>query len=308
VLKASVIIPTYNRPGDLADCLESIIGQTVKPLEVIVVDDGDLKEPPLKKDCEAAGIRYVYAKKAKPGLTESRNLGIKLAGGDVIIFFDDDVILFPEYVEETLRAYVENPSIGGVGGMVVNEKPLCAKDKLRRAFERLFLLTGPDEGRVLSSGFCVDYGATGRPMQKAGRVDFLSGCAMSFRREIFGEFFFTDRYRNFGFGEDKDFSYRVAKKYGLIYSPKARLKHMVSVSMRPDKGREGRMFILGRYLFFKWHVKKNPLHWLVFYYAISGYVIMRLAALIAFPNKQKLDRLGGALCALKDIALGAVDI
>jgi len=99
-LRTSVIIPTYNRPDDLEKCVESIIIQTVRPDELIIVDDGDLQKQPLQQSCEEAGIGYIYFRKDKPGLTASRNAGIKLAGGDIVFFFDDDVVLFPDYVEQ----------------------------------------------------------------------------------------------------------------------------------------------------------------------------------------------------------------
>ena len=54
MLKTSVIIPTYNRESDLKNCIRSIIGQTVKPSELIIVDDGNLPAPPFKEECEEA--------------------------------------------------------------------------------------------------------------------------------------------------------------------------------------------------------------------------------------------------------------
>ncbi|MBF0144456.1 MAG: glycosyltransferase family 2 protein, partial [Magnetococcales bacterium] len=78
MLRASIIIPTYHRPKELGDCLQSILRQTLLPFEVIVVDDGDLGGFPMREALEAAGIRCLYHKKEKPGLTASRNVGIGL--------------------------------------------------------------------------------------------------------------------------------------------------------------------------------------------------------------------------------------
>ena len=60
MLKSTAIIPTYNRPAELRNCINSLLEQTVKPDELIVIDDGNLFELPLEKECKNAGIRYVY--------------------------------------------------------------------------------------------------------------------------------------------------------------------------------------------------------------------------------------------------------
>ena len=183
-MRTSVIIPTYNRPDDLKKCIESILTQTVRPDELIIVDDGALQELPLKKSCEDAGIGYLYFKKDKPGLTASRNAGIKLASGDIVIFFDDDVVLFPDYIEQILSVYKEDPGgeVGGVGGAVANTPPLKIKQRIKRALEIVFLISGLKEGKVLPSGFCTNFGDTDRPLVKNTEVDFLSGGVSSFRK------------------------------------------------------------------------------------------------------------------------------
>lgn len=56
----SVIIPTYNRTGNLAVTVNSVINQTVKPDEIIIVDDGNLQDPPLKYRAAGMGIEYIY--------------------------------------------------------------------------------------------------------------------------------------------------------------------------------------------------------------------------------------------------------
>ena len=116
MLKSSLIIPTYNRPKELSDCMDSVLKQTVLPDEVIIIDDGNLGEIPYEKACQNKGIHTIYYKKDTPGLTKSRNKGVELSSGDIILFLDDDVILFPDYIEQILAGYDENTS--GVGGLV----------------------------------------------------------------------------------------------------------------------------------------------------------------------------------------------
>jgi len=306
MLKASIIIPTYNRPDDLSGCIRSVLDQTIKPYEIIVVDDGNLSELPLEKECRNMGIRYVYYKKDKPGLTESRNAGIKLAKGDIILFLDDDTVLFKDFLAEILSIYQTDTEgvVGGVGGKVVNSRALKCKDLFRRVFEINFLISGFKEGKILPSGFYTSYGLTGSPVKIVQEVDFLSGCAMSFRSEIFDEFSFANKYRDYGFGEDKDFSYSVSRRYKLIMNPGARLLHCLSGSMRHDKASEHKMFIMGRYMFFKRHMKKGRLDWFLFYYAVFGCFLFSMLALLIHPDKKRLQQLKGYSYAIRDIIRG----
>lgn len=308
-LRSTVIIPTYNRPSELKGFIESLLRQTKMPDELIVVDDGNLPGIPLKSECEDSGIKCIYLKKDVPGLTESRNAGINVSSGDIILFFDDDVVLSPEYLEEIMSLYQEDEkgAIMGVGGVIDNIPPLSLKLRLRKIFDVVFLLSGFSEGRVLPSGFCVDYGY-GNRIKKLKEVDFLPGCACSYRKAVFSEFSFTEQYRDYGFGEDKDFSYQVAKKYKIMINPKARLLHLESPKMRPDKTVAGRKFIMGYYMFFSRHVKQGFWSWIIFYYSMTGYLLARCMALMVFPNKGKVERLKGVFDAMKDIIGGSLKV
>jgi len=310
-LRTSVIIPTYNRPDDLEKCVESIIIQTVRPDELIIVDDGDLQKQPLQQSCEEAGIGYIYFRKDKPGLTASRNAGIKLAGGDIVFFFDDDVVLFPDYVEQILSVYKEDAGgeVGGVGGAVSNTPPLKIKQRIKRALELVFLISGLKEGKVLPSGFCTNFGDTDRPPVKNTEVDFLSGGVSSFRRKVFDDFLFDEaRFQKYGLGEDKDFTYRVSRKYKLIFNPSARVLHMHSLQMRPDLFKEGWMHVNYAYVFFSAHIKKGLLSRLLFYYALSGYVLSRFIILLLSPKRGNFLFLKGVLRGIAGIISGKQEI
>ena len=301
--KASIIIPTYFRPQELRKCLRSIFKQTIKPYELIIVDDGDLSEVPIKDECRGAGIHFIYHKKVIPGLTESRNAGISLSSGDIIFFFDDDAVLSPTYLEEILKTYESDvmERVGGAGGMITNPKPLNLSHRIRKLFEIVFLISGIREGKVLRSGFFADLFESEASFSGTIEVDFLPGCAMSFRKEVFQEFSFTDSYRSYGFGEDKDFSYQVSKKYSLLINRAARLMHMESPEMRPDKKAYGKKIVLGRYLFFRDHIKKNWWDWGFFYYSVSGYIIIRTVIFFVSPGRNNAAHLTGIFSAIRDV-------
>jgi glycosyltransferase involved in cell wall biosynthesis len=300
----SVIIPTYNRPEELGNCIKSILEQTEVPHELIIVDDGNLSGLSFEKKCKDTGIEYIHLKKTKRGLTESRNAGVKRAGGDIIFFFDDDVILSPNYIEEILKVYEDDAKgvIGGVGGIITNCKPVTFKAKLVRIYDILFLMSGFKEGKVLPSGFCTNFGKTGSPIDKLKEVDFFSGCNMSFLKDVFRNFAFdTQNFQKYGLGEDKDFSYRVSRKYKLLITPKAKLMHLHSEKMRDDLSSIEWMFIMFTYRFFRLYVAKDWWSWLFFYYSISGYILFRIVISLCRPNKKNISQSMGIFFGIRDI-------
>ncbi len=299
----SVVIPTYNRQEELKNCIQSIVSQSIKPKELIIIDDGDLQTIPLEKECTQEGIECIYFKKDEPGLTESRNKGVALASGDIIQFFDDDVILRDDFFKEILEVYERdgNHSVGGVGGVIENRKHLTLPRRFRRLLDIVFLMSGFREGRVLPSGFCTDYGTTEFQIKTVEEVDFFSGCVMSFRKGVFDDFSFTGGYRDYGFGEDKDFSYQVSKKYKLLITPKAGLLHLESPKMRPDKEMYGRKFVLGRYLFLRDHVKKSRRNEVLFFYSLAGYLFVRSLYFVIRPTQSEFSHVKGILMAIKEI-------
>ena len=296
--RLSVIIPTYNRPDDLEKCLASILRQTVHPDEVIIVDDGDLKTLPLREECEAAGIHYVYKKKeGKRGLTISRNLGVRLARGDIIFFLDDDVVLFDNYVEEIVKTYVAHDSrdLAGVGGVIEN-----IRWNWWHLYDVFFMISGWRDGHILRSGFATDYGE-GFPLKEVTEVDFLFGGVSSYKKWVSREFTFSESYEEYGQGEDKDFSYRVSRKYRLLVNPKARLYHFESPQMRFDQEQKGKEYFYERYNFFKNHVVKRKWEWIFFWWASFGYVLKRVLIMIFTFDPDQFKRVKGIFKAIRKI-------
>lgn len=271
MISTSIILPTYNRPESLKDCISSIVEQTVMPNELIIIDDGNLSDIPLKNELSEAGVNCRYFKKDVPGLTESRNTGIKLSTGEVVFFLDDDVVLFRNYLEEILGVYYQDKeeNIAGVGGLIANIPPLKWYEYILNLYYIVFLNKGIKEGRVLRSGFCTELGITEFRLKQVSRVDFLSGGVSSYRRKVLEEFSFTDKYREVALGEDKDFSLRVSKKYRLVANPHAKVFHYNSPEMRPDKRERGKKFVIGKYLIFKKLIKKRWWDWIFFYMPYS---------------------------------------
>ena len=99
-MKVSVVIPTYNRKHTLTRAIESILTQTIKPLEIIIVDDGsdDGTREWIKE--EYPFIKYLNQNNS--GVSASRNRGIFSANGNWIAFLDSDDEWIPEKLERQL--------------------------------------------------------------------------------------------------------------------------------------------------------------------------------------------------------------
>ena len=109
-MTVTAIIPTYNRAAYLRESLSSVLGQTLPPVQVIVVDDG--YEDNTGEVVAEFGSRIEYIWKPNGGKSTALNLGLGHATGDLIWIFDDDDIAEPDFLCRMMRALEENPACG----------------------------------------------------------------------------------------------------------------------------------------------------------------------------------------------------
>ena len=109
-IKISVIIPTYNRGKIIEDSINSVLNQTFKNLEIVVVDDGstDNTEEILKK-IKDERLKYIKLTQNN-GASYARNIGIKNAIGQFIAFQDSDDIFYPYKLEKQLKNIINKNS------------------------------------------------------------------------------------------------------------------------------------------------------------------------------------------------------
>ena len=97
-MKVSVIVPVYNVEKYLEKCLDSLVKQTLKDIEIIVVDDGSLDNSSKIIDKYSKKYKNVVGyKKKNGGLSDARNYGLKYARGEYISFVDSD-----DYIDSTM--------------------------------------------------------------------------------------------------------------------------------------------------------------------------------------------------------------
>jgi glycosyltransferase involved in cell wall biosynthesis len=106
----SIVIATYNRSKLLKECLESLLSQTYRDIELIVVDDGstdDTQAMVSRMARKHSNIRFYP--RPHLGLPATRNFGLERAHGEFICFFDSDDIWPPDYIEIMVRNLQANP-------------------------------------------------------------------------------------------------------------------------------------------------------------------------------------------------------
>ena len=102
--KVSVIVPVYNAEKYLSECVDSILGQTLKDIEVILVDDGSTDSSPEICDLYILNdSRVKVIHKPNGRAASARNAGLKIAKGEYIAFVDSDDWISPEMYEKMLE-------------------------------------------------------------------------------------------------------------------------------------------------------------------------------------------------------------
>jgi len=101
----SVILPTYNRASLLPRAIKSVLDQTYKNFELIIVDDNSTDNTKkIVNDFKDERIKYIWHKENK-GAAASRNTGIKMAKGEYIAFQDSDDEWFPEKLDKQIKVF-----------------------------------------------------------------------------------------------------------------------------------------------------------------------------------------------------------
>lgn len=132
----TIVIPVYNVEKYLDRCVESIVNQTYKKLEIILVDDGSPDScPQMCDDWAKKDIRIKVIHKENAGLGMARNSGLEIATGSYILFVDSDDYIAYETVEKCVTEFIKNHSDVIMFGRFdlfrdgrVKEKPVVTDD------------------------------------------------------------------------------------------------------------------------------------------------------------------------------------
>ena len=220
----SIVVTAYTieRINDIFELLDSVQAQTFKDLETIFIIERSeelmYKVNDYIKQKNIACVNAIFSKD-KIGLSGARNLGITKAKGKIIAFIDDDVVLFPNWAEEMVKAYHDESTIGVTGPGL----PMWEDNKLKWLPEELYWI-------VSATAF------TGWTEERAVRSAW--GMNMSFRREAFNQCLFSTNFGQTTGGkeawkagpvDDAEFSIklRLKTKKAIMYNPQVQVYHKV---------------------------------------------------------------------------------
>ena len=206
MIEISIVIPTYNRKESLRKCLRSLIGQDFPAdrFELIVVDDGsDCAVESLVADLRGGFSNLVYVQQENKGPACARNAGVRLAGGDLVAFVDDDCIANGEWVRLMVEEHRRDPRAAAVGGRT---------------------LTSSRKTPVIVSQFLstisIEADVRGR-----SEVIFFPTCNVSLKKSVLADHAFNERFPLPG-GEDLEFFWRLHRAgLRLVWSRRIELTH-----------------------------------------------------------------------------------
>lgn len=212
-----------------------MLKQTRKPTEVIIVDDTPI--PSIKLVCEQyerdfreIGVHLFYVKNPDGrSISIARNLGARMAKGDIVQFVDSDVVLTPSYLREIEKTFEKHSEALGVSGIILNHPTLTGvREHVSRIVPKLFFLF--HYARNSCKLFEIPVG-----LAEEIRCESFGGSDMAFKRSVFSEFQFDENLTEYSWMETFLFTGQIDKAYPgrLILTPNAECYHEVS--------KEGRM-------------------------------------------------------------------
>ena len=226
-LSASIVIPTKDRPLDLARALQHLTShQTGVQYEIIVVDNNPasgLTEPVVN---QFPGVRCLS--ESRPGVGYARNAGTLAARGDIIICTDDDVVVGEGWLDQMVAPFAD-PQVGAVMGLVL---PFEINTRSQKLFEADGGLNLGYEARRFDKHFLE--GPDFPDISKLGNTS-----SAAFRRRLFAD----PRIGPFevalgsgtlarGGGDVYQFYRTVAAGWDSVYQPQARVFHRHRVTMK----------------------------------------------------------------------------
>ncbi len=270
MITLSVVIPTKDREEALLECVDSIINQFMKPVEVLIMDDGQISESVkeiMRQSLSKNGISLKYFKKETIGLADSKNLGAKESQGQIVLFLDDDVVLEQDYIENIVKVWAQRWSesnLAGVAGVIINSK---RKSFGKIVFEKIFCLHRAKSWSILPWGFQTqDFDIT-----KEEIADWIPGGMSSFRKHILDDYQFASLQPGRTALEDLEFCWRLKNDgYYFIVTPCAKLIHRESIVGRESTFLSGFKEAANRKVIFGMHAEKIPKKYCYFWFSAVG--------------------------------------
>ena len=237
----TVCVCAFQRPDSLARFLDSLPDQDLKPDRLVIVDaspDGRVEqrvETYPKLDTLAHEVLYFHVGGIYQTLTCSRNYALRWVSTDLMVFFDDDIVLQPGALSEMVRVHRQyGDDVVGVGAHDRHGiKPPTTLWKVRRWFGIVSTL---QPGRYNRSGVSVPWVFQPATDQTVSG-DWISGCAMMWKTSIVRQVKFNEDFGGHSTGEDLDVSLRMGRHGKLMLAGSAHVLHLPDRAGRPNSYR-----------------------------------------------------------------------
>ncbi len=267
-MKVSLIIPTYGRERLLVQTLQCALKQDTPDYEIIVLDQTAKHEPETEQFLRDCADRITLIRLDQPSVTKARNVGIKRAAGEIIVFVDDDVSFEPSFLSEHLKAHE-------AGADVVAGRTLETGCRIAATPPWL-----SDSIRYSGSNTCAT----------PGKTNVTTGCNFSISRrvvETIGEF--DERFQGLATCEDDDYGFRAYRAgLNVRFVPEACLFHHRSPSGGVGGGIRNQFFDPSYYrcelLFARKHFSKRTVRIYKFRLFLRG--LQQLRKLISAADKS----------------------
>lgn len=233
MLKVSIVMPVYNMERFISQALDSVLAQTYKNYELIIIDDGSSDDSKriikkyIKNFENSVSIIYLYQK--NQGVACARNTGIRSSSGEYIALLDPDDVWLPNRLLEGVKVLDMNPTVGLVHANIIYIDEVGSQTgvPLRNAF----LLSGNIYKNILL------------------RKGHISCSTVLFRRSCLDEIGLFDEHLTYLGCEDRDLWLRIAAKYQFYYIAKelAYYRRVVgSMSSNFEKMLQGRYYVVDK--------------------------------------------------------------
>ncbi len=183
----SIIVPVYNLEGYVSNCLNSLVTQTYRNIEILCIDDGSTdKSADVIKSFAEKDDRVVYVYKENGGVSSARNLGLDMFKGDYVMFVDGDDYLHPQAVELFVKA-----------SAITNAEIVCADmDKTLDMCPKFSAIDDFVFRKIRFSELCIN-----------GKTRLSSSaCSKLYKSELVYNYRFP---LNIYYGEDTNFVFKV---------------------------------------------------------------------------------------------------
>jgi len=204
----SVVIPAYNADPWIAETLDSVLEQTFRDFEVIVVDDGSTDQTPELAASYGDQIRYLH--KENGGTPSARNAGIRAARGSYIAFVDADDLWRPEKLEIQMQLFHDDPDLAWVYSSAI-----LFEEQVNQLLYRV------NQGMKMYAGDIL------RPLLLSS---FICSATPVIRRDVFDTVGYFEE--SFPHSDEWDMWLRIAAKYEVGFVDQPLAKHRIHANSK----------------------------------------------------------------------------